>query len=73
MSVWANQETKKGEYSCASEDVDMVKMGENVDDEFGGKVLDGGTHVCGAGSWNLGGVGKIRGGRLEIDDGKVWE
>ena len=46
-----NQETKKGEYSCASEDVDMVKMGENVDDEFGGKVLDGGMHIIWG--WNL--------------------
>lgn len=51
MSVWANQETKKGEYSCASEDVDMVKMGENVDNEFGGKVLDGGMHIIWG--WNL--------------------
>jgi len=23
----------------------MVKMGENVDDEFRGKVLDGGMHI----------------------------
>lgn len=70
----AKRETRKGAHGCASENLDVVEMGEGLDDEFGGKVLDGGTHVCGAGSWNLGGVGKIRGGEsLEIDDGKVWE
>jgi len=52
VSFCANQGTKKGEYSCASEDVDVVKMGENVDDEFRRKVLDGGMHII-WGGWNL--------------------
>lgn len=39
--------TKKGEYSCTSENVDMVKMGEDMDDEFRRKVLDGYVHIYG--------------------------
>jgi len=46
-------ETKKGAYSCTSEDMDMVKMGEDVDDEFSRKVPNGRMHVWGAGSLDL--------------------
>jgi hypothetical protein len=42
---WGNWETKKDAYSCASENMDMVKMSEDVDDEFWRKVLDGGMHI----------------------------
>ena len=48
-------ETKKGAYSCTSENVDMVEMSEDVDDEFSRKVPNGGVHVWGGGIFGSGG------------------
>ena len=48
------RETKKRTYGRASEDMDMVKVSEDLDDELGGKVLDGGVHGCVVGSGDLG-------------------
>lgn len=53
MRFCVNWETKKGEYSCASKDMDVVEMSEDGDEDFCGKVLDGGAHSCEVGSLDL--------------------
>ena len=36
---------EKRPYSCASKNMDMVEMSEDLDDKFGGKVLNSDGHV----------------------------
>jgi len=52
---------KEEAHSCTSENMDMVEMSEDLDDEFSGKVLNSGTHVCGVEVWGLG--DEVWGGR----------
>lgn len=49
MSALGETEKEWGAYGCASEDVDVVEMNEDLDDEFCRKVLDGSVHGHGMG------------------------
>lgn len=53
MGFCVSWETRKGSYSCTSENVDVVEMSEDVDDELSRKVPNGRMHVCAAGSLDL--------------------
>lgn len=58
---------KKGEYSCTSKNMGVVKMGEDVDDQFGRKVLDGGVHI-----WGVGLGDEIRGRVWTVVASRQW-